>query len=112
MLGTIVLIAIQFAVAFLGAPFVMKFIPVRGDLTIFVTAVTYAVIVWIVGLVGSFVLKDVNLPSSKTLGAAVVGGLIGAGLTLIPGLMAASPVKFPALYLPLIGVIIGYMVRR
>jgi hypothetical protein len=45
-------------------------------------------------------------------GAAIVGAWIGAGLTLVPGLMAASPIKLPALYLPLLGAIVGYMVRR
>jgi hypothetical protein len=112
MLGTIILVAIQFAAAFLGAPFVQKFIPVGGDLKIFVTAVIYAVIVWVVGLVGSFALKDVNLPSTKTLGAALVGALIGAGLLLIPALWAAIPIKFPKEYVPLLGAIIGYMIKR
>jgi len=112
MLGTIILVAIQFAAAFLGAPFVQKLVPIGGDLRIFVTAVIYAVIIWIVGLVGSFALKDVNLPSTKTLGAALIGGLIGAGLTLVPGLMAASPIKFPIVYLPLLGAIVGYMIKR
>jgi hypothetical protein len=112
MLGQIVLVAIQFAAALLGAPFVLAQIPIAGDLKIFAQAAIFAVIVWIVGLVGSFALKDVNLPSSRTLGAALVGALIGAALTKIPGLMDASPLKFPLLYLPLIGAIIGYMVRR
>ena len=112
MLGTIILIAIQFAAAFLGAPVVLAQIPVAGDLKVFATAIIYAVIIWIVGLVGSLALKDVNLPSTRTLGAALIGALIGAGLTKIPGLMDASPLKFPLLYLPLIGGIIGYMARR
>ena len=112
MLGTIILVAIQFAAAFLGAPVVLKLIPVDGDLKIFAYAVSYAVIIWVAGLIGSFALKDVNLPSSKTLGAALVGGLIGAGLTLVPGLLAAIPGKVPTLYFPLIGAIIGYMIRR
>lgn len=112
MLGTIILVAIQFATALLAAPLLLRYVPVGGDLTKFAYAVAYAVIIWVVGLVGSFALKDVNLPSSRTLGAALVGGLIGAALLLVPGLMAASPIKFPPLYLPLIGAIIGYMVQR
>lgn len=112
MLGTIILVAIQFAAAFLGAPLILQKIPISGDLKVFAYGVAYAVIIWVVGLVGSFALKDVNLPSSKTLGSALVGGLIGAGLTLIPGLISAIPIKFPALYFPLIGAIAGYMIRR
>jgi hypothetical protein len=112
MLGQIILIAFQFATALLGAPFILRFIPISGDLKLLVHAVTFAVIVWIVGLVGSFALKDVNLPSSKTLATALVGALIGAALLFIPGLLAAIPLKFDRLYLPLIGAIVGYMIRR
>ncbi len=112
MLGTIILIAIQFAAAFLAAPFVLAHIPVSGDLKVFAHAVIFAVIIWIVGLVGSFALKDVNLPSTRTLGAALIGALIGAALSKVPNLMEMSPLKFPALYLPLVGGIIGYMARR
>jgi hypothetical protein len=112
MLGYIILVAIQFATAFLGAPALLRMIPVSGDLKIFAQSVAYAVIVWVVGLVGSFALKDVNLPSSKTLGAALVGALIGAGLLFIPGLLTAIPLKFPREYVPLIGAIVGYMAKR
>ena len=112
MLGQIILIAVQFATALLGAPFILRVIPINGDLKIFAHAALFGIIVWIVGLVGSFALKDVNLPSSKTLGTALLGALIGAALLFIPGLLAAIPLKFDKLYLPLIGAIIGYMVRK
>lgn len=112
MLGTIILVAIQFAVAFLGAPFILKYVPGLGQLQIFALAAAYAVIIWIVGLVGSFALKDVNLPSQRMLAAALIGGLIGAALTLIPGLFEFIPIKFDKNYLPLICAIVGYMVRR
>jgi hypothetical protein len=112
MLGQIILIAFQFATALLGAPFILRAIPISGDLKILVHATVFAVVVGVVGLVGSFALKDVNLPSSKTLAAALAGALIGAASLFIPGLLAAIPLKFDRLYLPLIGAIIGYMVRR
>jgi hypothetical protein len=112
MLGYIILIAIQFAVAFLAAPTILQLIQIQGDLKIFVQAAIFAVIVWAIGLVGSFALKDVNLPSTKTLAAALVGALIGAALLLIPGLLAAIPIKIQPVYLPLIGAIIGYMAKR
>jgi hypothetical protein len=112
MLGYIILVAIQFATAFLAAPTILRMIPIQGDLKMFVQAAIFAVIVWAVGLIGSFALKDVNLPSTKTLGAALVGALIGAALLLIPGLLAAIPIKIQPVYLPLIGAIIGYMAKR
>lgn len=112
MLSKLILIAIQIAAALLGAPQVLRYIPIGGDLKIFVQAAVFAVIVWIVGLVGSFALKDVHLPSSRTLGAALAGALIGAGLTLIPELMAAIPLKVAPAYLVLAGAIAGYMIRR
>ena len=112
MLSTLILIAIQFAAALLGAPVVMKMIPISGDLAGFVQAAVFAVIVWIVGLVGSFALKDVNLPSTRTLGAAAIGALIGAALIFVPQLTAAIPLKIPGSYFAIIGAILGYMVRR
>lgn len=114
MLGLIILIALQFALALLGAPQVVRLISVPGDLKIFATAIAYAVIVWIVSLVGAFALKDINVPSGKTLGACLVGALVGAALTFIPGLTAAIPLKGIdyKVYLPLLGAIIGYVAKR
>lgn len=114
MLGTIILVALQFAIAFLGAPVLLAKIPVSGDPRTFVHAALYAVIVWVVGLVGSFALKDVRTPGSTTLATALVAALIGAALMLMPAVMQAmqSVVKFPPLYLPLILAICGYMLRR
>lgn len=113
MLGLIILIALQFAIAFFGAPLLLKYIPVQGDLAIFVKAAMYGVIVWIVALVGAFALKDVNVPSGRTLAATLIGALIGAAITLVPQIMSAIPLKIPSKdYFPLIGAIIGYMIRR
>ena len=112
MLSALILVALQFAAAFLGAPVVMRMLPVSGDLKIFVQAAVYAVIVWIVGLVGSFALKDVNLPSTRTLTMALIGAMIGAAMTLIPQVMALIPLKVQPVYLPLVGAIGGYFLRR
>jgi predicted PurR-regulated permease PerM len=45
-----------------------------------VYAVVFAVLVWVVGLVLSQVLRDVRLPSSATLVASLVLGLIAAAI--------------------------------
>ena len=112
MLSMLILIAIQIAAALVGAPLIHRYIPLGGGLKMFVEAAVFAFIVWVVGRVGSFALKDVSLPSSRTLGAALIGGLIGAGLTFIPQVMAAIPLKVAPSTFPLAGAIAGYMVRR
>lgn len=112
MIGYLVLVAVQFAAAFVGAPLVLRYIPVSGDPQTFVHAAIYAVIVWIVGLVGCFVLKEVRMPTTHTLASALFGAMVGAALMFVPQLIAAIPFKFPPLYLPLAGAILGYLVRR
>lgn len=112
MIGYLLLVVLQFIAAFFGAPMVLRYIPIQGDPRTFVHAAIFAVIVWIVGLVGSFALKDVRMPTTYTLAGALVGAIIGAALMFVPQLLAAIPFKFPPLYLPLVGAIIGYMVRR
>lgn len=112
MIGYLLLVVLQFISAFFGAPMVLRYIPVTGDPKVFVHALVFAVIVWIVGLLGSFALKDVRMPTTHTLASAMIGAVIGAGLMFVPQLLAAIPFKFPPLYLPLVGAIIGYMARR
>lgn len=112
MIGYLVLVVVQFAAAFVGAPLVLRYIPVSGDPQTFVHAAIYAVIVWIVGLVGCFVLKEVRMPTTRTLAAALIGAIIGAALMFVPQFIAAIPFKFPPLYLPLGGAILGYLIRR
>lgn len=114
MIGTLVLVVLQFVAAFIGAPFVLAKIPVSGDPRTFVHAAIYAVIVWIVGLVGSFALKDVRTPSTSAFAAALVGALIGAVVMMVQPAMSAleAIVKFPPLYLPLGLAIVGYLLRR
>ena len=112
MLGYIILILLQIACAWYGAPFAMKYIPLTGDPRIFAHAAVFAVIVWIVGLVASFVLKDVRMPASSTVASALVGALIGAVIIVVPQIKNAIPFSFHPMFAPLAGAILGYMVRR
>ncbi len=113
MIGYLVLVVLQFIAAWFAAPTVLGYIPIQGDPRTFVHALIFAVIVWIVGLVGCFALKEVRMPTTRTLAAAMIGATIGAALMMfLPQLRDAIPVKFPPLYLPLFGAILGYMVRR
>jgi len=112
MIGYLILIVVQIIAAWFGAPMALKYIPLSGDPRLFVHAALFAVIAWFVGIVGSFVLKEVRMPTSSTLATSLVLALIGAGIMLVPSLVQAIPLKFPPLYLPLAGAIIGYMIRR
>lgn len=112
MIGHLVLVIMQFGAAFLGAPLLLQFIPVGGDARIFVHAALYAAIVWIVGCLACFVLREVRTPTWQTLASALLGSIVGAALMFMPQLIAAIPFKFPPLYLPLGGAILGYLARR
>lgn len=113
MLSNIILVVLQFAGAFLGAPELLRFVPVSGDPRVFVHAAAFAVIVWLIGLAGSLVLKDVARRSGASLIAALVLALMGAAvLVFAPQALAALPLKFPPLYLPLGLAILGYFLRR
>jgi hypothetical protein len=112
MIGYLVLAALQFGAAWFGAPQALKYIPVSGDPKTFIHAAIFAVIVWVVGVVGSLVLKDVRMPTTSTLATALVFALICAGLLFVPQVMQAIPFKFDRMFLPLAGAILGYMFRR
>ena len=113
MLSYLILIALQFACAWFGAPEVLGYIPVSGDPRTFVHAAIFAVIVWLVGVLGSLVLKDVRQPGSSTLGLALFLALAGAAVIVFaPQILAAIPLKFAPMFLPLAGAIVGYMIRR
>ncbi|MGH1417506.1 MAG: hypothetical protein ACRBCJ_01465 [Hyphomicrobiaceae bacterium] len=113
MLGYLVLLALQLAGAWFIAPQTVRYIPLSGDLKTFVYAAVFAVLVWIIGVVGSQVLKDVRMPSSSTLALSLVLALIGAALVVfLPGVRAAIPLNIPSLAFPLIGAVLGYMLRR
>jgi len=113
MLGYLILAAVQFAIAYFGAPALVGFLKLSlgGDVQNFVTAAVAAVIVWIVGVVGSLILKDVKMPASSTLVSTLVGALIGAALTL-PFIKTHIPFNAQPACFWIVGGIIGYMVRR
>jgi hypothetical protein len=111
MLGRLILIALQIVVGWFGAPFVLKYISIGGDVQTFIHGAVFAVLVWLTGAVGSLVLKDVSMPSSATLTWALAGGLIGAGLIVFK-VPAMIPLKFPPLFLPLGLAILGYSVKK
>ena len=113
MIGYLILVVLQFAAAWYVAPIGLAYIPASGDVRTFVHAGLFAVIIWVVGLTGSFALKDVRLPSTSTLAAALIGALIGAAIIVfVPQVLQYIPLRFPPLYVPLAGALIGYFARR
>lgn len=115
MLGRLVLLLLQLALCWVAGPEIVKKLPALGQLTIFAYAVVFAILAWLIGVVGAIVLKDVSQPSTGTLTFALIGGLIGAALTLLPDVTraVAGVVKnLPLLAYPLVGVLIGYAIKR
>lgn len=115
MLGRIILIALQIAIAWFGAPQVLRYVPVSGDVGILVQSVAFGVIVWIVGLVAAQILKDVSTPSSATLAWAVVGGLIGGALVVfkVPAMITQQThFAIVPMFVPLALAIFGYAIKK
>lgn len=114
MLGYLLLIALQIVIGWFGKDIISAQIPNQGALIdAMVDAACYAVIIWLVGLIGSLVLKSVRRPGAPTLVSALVGALIGAAVVLfLPDLLRSLPAQVNPDFIPLAGAILGYLVRR
>lgn len=114
MLGYLVLIALQIVLGWFGKDVIAAQIPNQGALIdAIVDAACFAVIVWLVGLIGSLVLKSVRRPGSGTLVSSLIGALIGAAIVLfVPDLLRTLPAQVNHDFIPLAGAILGYLVRR
>ena len=115
MIGRLLLLLLQLVVCWFVGPEIFKKLPPFGQLVIFVQAAVFAMLVWVVGVLGGIVLKDVATPSATTLTYALVGALLGAGLTLLPDATRAiaGVIKGvqPLVY-PLVGAVLGYAIKR
>jgi hypothetical protein len=116
MLSRLILLAAQLVVAWIGAPYVVRYIPGMGRMELFVYAAAFAVIVWVVGLVLSQVLRDTGQPSSATLVAALIVAVIAAAIyTWLPVVVPEAKrvlLNLQEKAYPLIGALIGYHIRR
>ena len=116
MLMRLILLLVQLAAAFAGgkflAPIIAPYLKGFGNLGVFIYAILFAIIIFIIGFIASAVMRDIRSPTSGTLTFSLILGLIGAGVTLVPAAMAAIPLKFDPLVLPLIGAALGYFVKR
>jgi hypothetical protein len=117
MLPKIILTLLQIHVGWTYAPMIRAFIPANlGTLNIFLLAVVVAVLVWLVGHIGGLVLKDTPPPTNATLSYVLVLALIFAALTLWPVIPAtingALKLSVPVVAYPLIGAVLGYLIKR
>lgn len=114
MLGRLVLLLLQVIAAWGVGPIVRGYIPAGGALDLFIYAVVFAVIVYLVGMLASLVVKGVGMPSPATLTAALVLALIGAafatwGLQFIPQIPSGT---ISNRGIVLAGAILGYFIKR
>jgi len=116
MLSRLILLLVQAAVAWFATPAIVRYIPGLGGLQLFVYAVVFAVLVWVVGLVLSQVLRETGMPSSSTLVASLVLALIAAAIytwlpVVVPDAKGAMLSVQEKVY-PLIGALLGYHLKR
>jgi uncharacterized membrane protein YoaK (UPF0700 family) len=114
MLGRLVLLLLQVAGGYFLGNIAMGYIPIRGDLSIFVYAVVVSVIIYLIGVVAAQIIKDVSTPSSHALSSALLLALIFALIwTFVPPLVPDLPWnRLPARWAVLIGAVLGYFAKR
>jgi len=112
----LILLLVQLAVAWIGTlfltPIIAPYLGSLGQLSVFVYAIIFAIIIFIIGFIASAAMRDIRSPTSGTLTFSLILALIGAGVTLYQPAMQAIPLKFNPLALPLIGAALGYFVKR
>ena len=121
MLPRIVLFVLQLAAAWyfadwLVAP-IVKGLGLSREYHVLVFALIYAVIVMVVGLAGAAVLKEVSSPSAGTFAVSLILALAFAVVTLVPQIWdqvtgVVQGLRGNQRYLPLVGALIGSVVKR
>ncbi|MEZ5856158.1 MAG: hypothetical protein R3D67_15935 [Hyphomicrobiaceae bacterium] len=119
MLPRIVLFLLQVAAAWFIADPIKSALGtlVARPYDIFIYAVIYALIVFLMGYAGALVLKNVRVPSLGTLVACLVLAALGAGLTLVDAIRVPLDSAVPLLsashkVYALAGALIGYLIKR
>jgi hypothetical protein len=115
MLARLLLLLVQLAVGWFLAPQIARYVPSFGTFDIFIYAVIFALLVTIVGFIGSLILQGVGTPGTGTLTSSLLFALIFAALTLLPPVTNFVADFVPGLQLrlyPLIGAVLGYLIKR
>lgn len=89
----------------------------QRDYAVFVYAIIAVLIVMVVGYASAVVLKDLRTPSKGTFIVSLALAVLFALLPIIPGVRDAIEGAVPALqswrsYYPVVGALIGYLVKR
>lgn len=114
MLGRLILLLLQIAVAWFAGPIIRGYVPAPGTFDLFVYAVVFALLAYVIGALAALVIKDVGAPSSSTLTASLVLALIAAAVAtfamdLIPQIPGNALSKRG---LVLAGALLGYVIKR
>src|SRR5262249_18366903 len=112
MLGRLVLLLLQVAIGWVGAPALMRNIQMGGLRRPFIFAVVAAIVVFLVGIIAAQVLREVAQPSSHTLSWAVVLALVAAAIWTWGPQFVPQLRQVQAEYAVLAGAILGYMIKR
>jgi hypothetical protein len=120
MLGYIILIILQLGGAWTIAPHLKHYLPAIPqfggyNVEIFVWALLFAIVVFVIGFIGSIVLKGVRTPGAGTLTVSIILALILAALTFVAPVMQLVAQVLPrvdVLWWPLIGAVVGYFIKR
>ena len=119
MLPRIVLLLIQIAAAWFLAEPIKAAVPalLGRQYDIFVYALLYAAIIMLVGFAGSLVLKNVRVPTVGTFIASLVLACILSAITLFSQISGPIQDVLPFLrgntkLYPLVGAVIGYVLKR
>lgn len=111
MLGRLVLILLQLAGGWYGGILLLKYVPLSGALRVVAFVIIAAILVWLIGVVGAEILKNVERPSTAALATAVIVAAIAAALPLIP-VVSTYLTGINTLYLPVVGAMIGYQISN
>ena len=116
MLSRLIVMFIQLAVGWYGGRELLPYLPDLQKLSIFLAAVIFAIIVWMVGLIAGAVLKDVARPSPQTLLFSMALAALFSVITMLPdaerAVKSVVQGEIPDLVYPLVGAVVGYAIQR
>lgn len=116
MLPRIILLALQILGGWYGALAIRSALPALRDFDIFVWAVLFAVLVYLIGFVGSLVLKGLKAPSSAAFVTCLVLALVLAAIAKwVPQVTTAVGnfgIRVDDKVYPFVGALVGYFLRR